>query len=479
MINTQKTKKTQKTINRYSKWQYLVIIFTIAILSLNALPNWFGETPALHVQRTSTQVASVDSGNVFNVLSKQGIAVKHIEQKHNQTTVLLQNKTQQQKARNLLSASLGDQYSVAMAMESASPDWLKRLGAQPIKLGLDLRGGVQFVMKVDTQAAIDEREIQIQQDLKQLIRQFKARGARINTLHDGAIVLRYPTSVTKQVSLTVKELIDLYPELIQRKNNQQQITIEANEQFSQTFHQELMSQNIKTMRDRVEALGITEAVVQRQGDNFIRIELPGIQDPSQARRIIGATASLDFHELQQYGGVLHKSKSGEMVSLKPSPIMSGTHISDAQSRFGEMGQPEVFITLDNAGGKLMSDFTKDNIGKPMATLFSEYQQNQQGVLEKNSKVISVATIQSHLGSRFTITGMESLKATQELAMLLKAGSLTAPITIVEERTLGPSLGQQNIENGMAAIALGFIYDVNFYGALVPKIRFDRECGAYF
>jgi len=447
-------KQPYKTINRYSKWQYLVIIFTIAILSLNALPNWFGEKAALHVQSSAPNTTKLDNANLFNLLTEQGIAVEQIEQQNKQSIILLKDETQQQKARNSLDALLGEQYSVAMAMESASPSWLKKLGAKPVKLGLDLRGGVQFVMQVDTDAALHEREVKIEKDIKQLLREFKAHGARIGTVKDGSMVLRYPEHIQAKISLVMQELSTLYPQLSQHKNNNQQITIATNEQFAQTYHQELMSQNIKTMRDRIEALGITEAVVQRQGSHFIRIELPGVQDPSQARRIIGATASLDFHQLQSVGGHLYKSNSGEMVRLATSAIMSGTHITDARAQFGEMGQPEVFITLDSAGGKLMSDFTKDNIGQPMATLFSEYQQNEQGVLQKNSKVISVATIQAHLGSRFTITGMESLKATQELAMLLKAGSLTAPVTIVEERTLGPSLGEQNITNGMAAIMLG-------------------------
>ena len=447
-------KQTHKPINRYSKWQYIVIIFTLIILGLNALPNWFGEKAAIHIQSSSTKVATLDSSNLYNLLSEQGIDVEFIEQKNNQSVVLLQNESQQQNARDILDSVLGDNYSVAMAMESASPSWLKKMGAKPVKLGLDLRGGVQFVMEVDTDAAIAEREAKIKEDLSQLLREFKAHGSRIGTLQDGSTVLRYPERVDNQISQVMEELSTLYPELSQVKNSNREIVIGANEQFAQTHHQELMRQNITTMRDRIEALGITEAVVQRQGSNFIRIELPGVQDPSQARRIIGATASLDFHQLQAQGGSLYKSNSGEMVRLNNSPILSGTHITDARSQFGEMGLPEVFITLDSAGGKLMSDFTKDNIGKPMATLYSEYLQNEEGELEKNSKVISVATIQAHLGSRFTISGMESVQATQDLAMLLKSGSLTAPVTIVEERTLGPSLGEQNINNGMAAIMLG-------------------------
>ncbi|MEH6452891.1 MAG: protein translocase subunit SecD, partial [Psychromonas sp.] len=281
---------------------------------------------------------------------EQGFAVDHIEQKNNQNIVFLHNKTQQQEARNLLDKALGENYSVAMTMESASPSWLKNIGAKPVKLGLDLRGGVQFVMEVDTKAALIERQVKIKDDLSQLLREFKARGARVGTLQDGSIVLRYPERVEQQITVVMEELSTLYPELSQHKSNKHEISIAANEQFAQTYHQELMGQNIKTMRDRIEALGITEAVVQRQGSNFIRIELPGVQDPSQARRIIGATASLDFHQLQPHGGSVYKSNSGEMVRLASSPIMSGTHITDARSQFGEMGLPEVFITLDSAGG---------------------------------------------------------------------------------------------------------------------------------
>ena len=462
-------KKTHKMINHYSKWQYLVILFTVVILGLNALPNWFGEKAALHIQATSNQPLILDSAKVYNTLSQQGINVDLIEQQNDKNIVLLYDKTQQQQARNLLESTLGEGYSVAMAMESASPSWLKKLGVSPMQLGLDLRGGVQFVMNVDTQAALVEREVKIQQDLTELLKEFKVYGAKVTTTKDAAMTLHFASQTASQITQVVKQLTELYPELSTNKSGDQSISITTNQQFAETYHQSLMRQNIKTMRDRIEALGITEAVVQRQGTHFIRIELPGVQDPSQARRIIGATASLDFYPLQSQGGKLYKDKNGEAIRLASTPIMSGSHITDARSQYGDMGMPEVFITLDSAGGKLMSDFTQHNIGKPMATLFSEYQQNAQGTLQKESKIISVATIQAHLGARFTITGMENVKATQELAMLLKAGSLTAPVSIVEERTLGPSLGEQNINNGMAAIALGLAMMLVFMALWYRKL----------
>jgi len=462
-------KKTHKMINHYSKWQYLVILFTVVILGLNALPNWFGEKAALHIQATSNQPLILDSAKVYNTLYQQGINVDLIEQQNDKNIVLLHDKTQQQQARNLLESTLGEGYSVAMAMESASPSWLKKLGVSPMQLGLDLRGGVQFVMNVDTQAALVEREVKIQQDLTELLKEFKVYGAKVTTTKDAAMTLHFASQTASQITQVVKQLTELYPELSTNKSGDQSISITTNQQFAETYHQSLMRQNIKTMRDRIEALGITEAVVQRQGTHFIRIELPGVQDPSQARRIIGATASLDFYPLQSQGGKLYKDKNGEAIRLASTPIMSGSHITDARSQYGDMGMPEVFITLDSAGGKLMSDFTQHNIGKPMATLFSEYQQNAQGTLQKESKIISVATIQAHLGARFTITGMENVKATQELAMLLKAGSLTAPVSIVEERTLGPSLGEQNINNGMAAIALGLAMMLVFMALWYRKL----------
>jgi preprotein translocase subunit SecD len=462
-------KKPYKMINHYSKWQYLVIIFTVVMLGLNALPNWFGEQAALHIQTISNQPLILDSAKIYNTLTKQGIHVDLIEQQNDKNIVLLHDKMQQQQARNLVEHTLGEGYSVAMAMESASPNWLKKLGVSPMQLGLDLRGGVQFVMNVDTHAALLEREVKVQQDLTELLKEFKVYSAKVTTTKDATINLNFASQTAAQITQVVKQLTELYPELSSHKSSDQTLSITTNKQFADTYHQSLMRQNIKTMRDRIEALGITEAVVQRQGTHFIRIELPGVQDPSQARRIIGATASLDFYPLQSQGGKLYKDKNGEIIRLASTPIMSGSHITDARSQYGEMGMPEVFITLDSAGGKLMSDFTQHNIGKPMATLFSEYQQNAQGTLQKESKIISVATIQAHLGSRFTITGMENVKATQELAMLLKAGSLTAPVSIVEERTLGPSLGEQNINNGMAAIALGLAMMLVFMALWYRKL----------
>jgi preprotein translocase subunit SecD len=462
-------KKIHKQINHYSKWQYLVIIFTVVILGLNALPNWFGEKAALHIQTTSNQPLILDSANVFNTLTQQGINVDSVQQQNEKYVVLLHNKAQQQQARNILEITLGKNYSVAMAMASASPNWLKKLGASPMQLGLDLRGGVQFVMNVDTQAALLEREVRIQQDLNGLLKEFNVYGAKVSNTKDAEITLHFASQTAPKITQVIEQLVALYPELASYKSSDQTIAITTNKQFADTYHQSLMRQNIKTMRDRIEALGITEAVVQRQGTHFIRIELPGVQDPSQARRIIGATASLDFYPLQSQGGKAYKDKNGETIRLASTPIMSGSHITDAHSQYGEMGMPEVFITLDSAGGKLMSDFTQHNIGQPMATLFSEYQQNAQGELQKESKIISVATIQAHLGARFTITGMENVKATQELAMLLKAGSLTAPVSIVEERTLGPSLGEQNINNGMAAIALGLAMMLVFMALWYRKL----------
>ncbi len=218
-----------------------------------------------------------------------------------------------------------------------------------------------------------------------------------------------------------------------------------------------VQQNLQTMRSRIEELGITEALVQRQGENRIRIELPGVQDPAAAKNVIGATASLAFYAVKEQGTgstMVIPDQNGQPVRVGRKPVLTGDHIVDARASLGEMGMAEVNIVLDSSGGKIMSEFSRHNVGKPMATSYNEYSRDSAGNTEQSNQIISVATIQSQLGSRFRITGSGSLQESQELALLLRAGSLTAPVTIVEERTIGPTLGAENIQNGFAALGLG-------------------------
>lgn len=248
-----------------------------------------------------------------------------------------------------------------------------------------------------------------------------------------------------------------YPQWQPTNGNGDNLILTLKEKEQTELRNLTVQQNLQTMRSRIEELGITEAVVQRQGENRIRIELPGVQDPAAAKKVIGATASLAFYAVKQEGTgstMVLDDKQGRPVRVGRKPVLSGDHIIDARAGFGEMSTPEVNITLDSAGGHIMSEFSRHNIGKPMATSYSEYSRNDKGETVQTNTIISVATIQSQLGSRFRITGAGSLEDAQQLALLLRAGSLTAPVTIVEERTIGPTLGAENIKNGFAALALG-------------------------
>ncbi|WP_221074339.1 protein translocase subunit SecD [Agarivorans aestuarii] len=445
-------RRQTRALNRYSMWHYLVILISLGFLMLNALPNIYAERPVIKVS-TNPQVASSElvGTQLYQWLNEEGIEISFAEVSDSQATLTLANTSEQQHAQAVLNKHLGEQAEVVIAMQSSGPAWLARLGLSPLQLGLDLRGGVQFLLEVDTQQAINESLAQQRGELNTLLREQGARGARVLSNDQQQLELSFPVRVAEQTMAALNAFQSNFPEHEVRQQQAGLFTI--NLAGHQDFHQALMMQNLQTLRDRVAALGITEAVVQRQGHNFIRIELPGVQDPAQAKRVIGATATISFHALSANGDV-HQHASGDPVGIDARPILTGQKITNASAQFGEFGMPEVLINLDSAGGNQMSDFSRQNIGQPMATLYTEYLENEAGVLERHSKVISVATIQAHLGSRFTITGMDSVQATQDLALLLKAGSLSAPISIVEERLLGPSLGEQNISNGFAALALG-------------------------
>ncbi|WP_019614364.1 protein translocase subunit SecD [Psychromonas ossibalaenae] len=448
-----------KAVNRYSKWQYLVLIFTIFMLFLSALPNIFGQNAALNIRGSSDSM--MPASQVYQLLQEQNVAVKQIDINSSELTVLLNDNSQQAKAQKVLQQALGHNITVAMSMHSASPAWLKSLGLEPIKLGLDLRGGVQFLLNVDTDQAVANKLTQMQQEIRTLLRESHIRNSSVLINGLESIEIKLP-AVSSQAKTSLKnKLAELYPNLKTAVHSGGDISVIIPETEQHLIRQLTLQENLHTLRGRIEALGITEAVTQRQGQNRIRIELPGVQDPAEAKRVIGATASLEFYPVLAGGGRLIKTARGETISIARLPILTGQHISDARSGRDEFGSAQVSLTLDASGGKLMSNFTRANIGKPMATLYTEYRQDQDGNLIKEGKIINVATIRAHLGSRFQISGMEDSKAAQELALLLRAGSLSAPVSIIEERTIGPSLGQDNIENGFAALLLGLSAIVTF------------------
>ncbi|MEZ8188785.1 protein translocase subunit SecD [Vibrio sp. 1F279] len=464
---TVKKRIPRKQINHYSKWKYAVLIATIIIMVLSALPSWYGENASVQISNRSEQ--TIDATQITQYLASEGIQAKSAFQKDKRLVVILEDAEQQAKAKEVLNERLLDNATVALAMEPAAPKWLTDMGFAPIQLGLDLRGGVQFLLEVDMEPVYHAQAQAMVDEITSEVRY--ARGKVVN--NQVQFDFRTDADFEKAQKLIRQE----FPQWL-RNRSDKSLTLTQSEEEQRTLRNLTVQQNLQIMRSRIEELGITEASIQRQGESRIRIELPGVQDPAAAKDVIGATASLAFYSV--YDNATRstqtlKDSDGNRVVVDRKAVLSGEHIIDARSGIGEMGSAEVNITLDSSGGKKMSEFSRHNIGKPMATVYSEYSRDRAGNSEKTSEVISVANIQSQLGSRFRITGAGSMAEAQELALLLRAGSLTAPVTIIEERTIGPSLGAENVTNGFAALALGLGLTLTFMALWYRRLGWVANC----
>jgi len=455
-------KSSKKPLLQRFKISYMAMLVALILLTISALPNLYPAKSWLHVtpqQPSHSELLAIDTQkNVIDFLNQHGFSVEQsmqASQSLSSLNVLLQEPTKSAAAQQALKNEF-TQLNVKIVTHQTSPDWLQNLGLAPIKLGLDLNGGVLFVLDVDLVKAQQEQLNSAYEQTKTIIRDEKARGVRLQQNAQGFELHALPAAKDELLAVQA-QLLTRFERLSATEHSQGKLTTVAfsfSEHGSSEFDKEVMSQTLTTLRGRIEELGITEAVTQRQGKQRIRIELPGVQDPSEAKRIIGATASLDFYQLKEYGGKAFTLQNGGTINLDPIAIFSGQHINNAHSGRDEWGKPLVQLSLDSQGGEAMSAFSKRNIGKPMATVYSEYYKNSQGNVVKKSEVINVANIAQHLSSQFSITNMQSPQAAQDLALLLRAGSLTAPVTIVQEQTIGPSLGADNINNGLAALMLG-------------------------
>ncbi|WP_339725734.1 protein translocase subunit SecD [uncultured Paraglaciecola sp.] len=465
-------------------WQILVIIITVVILGLNAIPTLYGNNNALLISAVNPSQSLPNTQQLRNLMQHDDIAVEQIiTGESNSKLVIAGDDNTLLFAQQQLKSTLGEGYNVSLASQSAAPNWLQQLGMSPIKLGLDLSGGVLFVLEVDTVKADQERLANVKDQALQLIHDQNLRGMSIkldtssnnktsNTNTENNLYLHFLSHQGSKVKKLVQDLQQALPGISYTKTNDTSGTLTFSELNTQTFHQEIMTQALSTLRGRIEELGITEAVTQRQGQNRIRIELPGVKDPEQAKRIIGATASLDFYKMANSDTASAKhftDKNGQRLRLAPKPIFTGSNIENANAGRDEMGMPLVNLTLDGFGGKKMSEFSRDNIGNPMVTIFSEYHKNSADEMVKSSKVINVATIQSQLGNRFSITHLDSPEEAADLALLLRAGSLDAPITIVQQRTIQASLGKENVNNGLMALAIGLGITLIFMGLWYRKL----------
>ncbi|WMN61251.1 protein translocase subunit SecD [Pseudoalteromonas xiamenensis] len=443
----------------------MAILLVIIALGLCALPNFYQNNTVLRISPSKSGDAIPSPDLIQQVLQQHHFNVATIRSNTESasTEVMLIPQTASAAAQEILSESLQAHATVKVMEQSTAPIWLQKLGLSPIKLGLDLNGGVLFVLKVDTDKALEKRMENIALEAQAFRVKEKLHGVRIERSSATEVELIALPKGQDALRHLQNALVKQFPQLTAvtyQQGNLQRSTLSYNEEGKVTFEKQTMVQALTTLRSRIEELGITEAVTQRQGTNYIRIELPGVQDPAAAKRIIGATAQLSFHALQDVGGKAVKAEHG-IVNLNPLAIFSGADIDTAQAGRDDYGKPLVQLHLTSQGGAKMLRFSRNNVGQPMATLYSEYVADSQGEIHENSTVISVATIQQVLGQRFSITNMGSWQKAEDLALLLRAGSLDAPLTIVTERTIGPSLGAQNINSGFKALALGLSLTLGF------------------
>ncbi|MBH0050659.1 protein translocase subunit SecD [Pseudoalteromonas sp. SWYJZ19] len=450
-------KKDKKPSTAKFKLSYIAMLIVLVLLAISALPNLYPNKSWLHISAAPhSETQSLPSTKTLvTFLNNQGLEVEQGLDKQSTINVLLNEPTKSAQAQAAIKAQYPNT-QVKIVEHATSPTWLQDFGLSPIKLGLDLNGGVLFVLDVDLDKAVDEQLVSAYQQAKSIIIKQKAHGVKAQQTQHGFEINALPNA-TDKLTPVIEELQSRFANLAVVTSNNGSVKtakFSYSEQGLSSFDKEVMGQTLTTLRSRIEELGITEAVTQQQGKHRIRIELPGVQDPTEAKRIIGATASLGFYQLKEIGGQTFNMQSGGTIKLDPVPIFTGDHINNANIGRDDWGKPLVQLSLDGQGGDAMSAFSKANIGKPMATVYSEYSQNAKGEVVKKSEVINVANIAQHLSSRFSITNMKSQQAAADLALLLRAGSLTAPVTIVHEQTIGPSLGSENISNGLAALMLG-------------------------
>ena len=443
-------KKSHTILNRMSPWQYALLLLMLVTFTFYSLPTFFGEQPSLGLHGQTRL-----SGAQQRLLQEhQIVPQKQIEQKE-RIELVFATQAEQQRAKQLLEQQGVDSAALTLEFHSNAPTWISQLGADPIKLGLDLRGGSQLLIGVDVDFVIDNQTKNLVDTLRTRFREANLRGASVMRTAQGALAVTLPDVDGQEGWLNIiKESAGTRQDQWKLSRSGNELKLVLSESERTLLVNNAVTQNLSILKKRINELGIVEASVQRQGQDGIRIELPGVHNPKQAKEVIGATASLAFYEAKADSRFFMADRNGQAVGLARKPVLSGEHIVDARANMGEMGQPQVNIVLDTLGGSKMNQFSRQHVGKPMATVFTEYKTNAEGKLRARSEVINVATIQTALGNQFRITGIGSLPEAQELAMLLRAGALTAPLKILEERSIGPTLGLQNIEAGFTALAFG-------------------------
>ncbi|RSZ25210.1 protein translocase subunit SecD [Acinetobacter bereziniae] len=479
---------------RYPAWKYLLILVVLVISTLYALPSLYPDEPAVQISgaKAGTTIDKSVIQKAEQILKSENISSHDNTFTNNAALLRLSTSEAQLKAKDVLSKGLGENYTIALNLAPTTPEWLQKIGAKPMKLGLDLRGGVHFLLEVDMDKAIAQRMETSATDLR---REFRDNKINFNSLalNNNVITIQFANNDDRAAVMDfLRRDGNKYNQQALATRTGSTLKLTYNDATKQDIQSYALNQNLTTLRNRINELGVAEALVQSQGSNRIVVELPGVQDTAEAKRVLGRTANLEFRLVSdlndqyidrftgKYNGqplppgtevfAYESLDSGRELLLNRNRILTGERVQNASSGFSQdTGGAEVNITLDTAGGKLMSDATRNAVGKRMAVLFIENKQKITSVPDPvtgamtevrtpytESVVINAANIQAVLGSSFRITGLDSPQEASELALMLRAGALAAPMYFVEERVVGPSLGQENIDKGVLSTQVGFI-----------------------
>ena len=473
--------------NHYPWWKWLIIVVVVIPGFFYALPNLFGDDLGIQIRGTrGATLTSSDLTQIQSLVDASGSVYRSIRKDDRGISIRLTTPDDQLKVRDLLEQELGNRYTIALTLLPAAPDLFASVGAKPMYLGLDLRGGVHFLMEVDMNSVSRRAQERYVADIRAALRKEKLRYKEVHNRPDGAIEiwLRDASRLPEAQKLIQQEFSGLAVDNVEVQGGEH-LTVRLSESEVQDLSEFALIQNITALRNRIDELGVAEPVVQRQGDRRIVIQLPGVQDTARAKRILGRTATLEMmlvdeeHSLEAAqngktppGSRLYRMRDGRSILLKKRVIYSGENIVDAAASIDtQNGGPIVSITLDAVGSRINQRITGDNIGKRMAVVYIEIRSrnkinadgqvvtDQQGrvvrVKERIEEVITAPVIRDQLGKRFQIEGLDSVTEARDLALLLRAGSLAAPVEIIEERTVGPSLGRANIEQGFLSVIIGF------------------------
>ena len=464
--------------NYYPLWKNLLVLGVLLVAVLYAAPNLYPSDPSVQISSSRVEIGAQEQKQVEQILKLRNLEYRATELLDESLLVRFAAPDAQLRAADALRETLSDRYSVALHLAPATPGWLEMLNAQPMNLGLDLRGGVHFLLEVNLDASISRAYDQHATDIRTLLREQGLRYRKVAVQGEQIRLHVRDAAVLEPIEEVLKdEYFDVFEVVRRDLDGQPAIVMQLTSGTRSEVRRNAISQNLVTLRKRVNELGVAEPVIQQQGKTRIAVQLPGVQDTARAKEILGATATLEFRLVDdkedpylamETGRVpladeLYYDRDGNPVLLKRRVMLTGEHIIDASSGFDEHGRPAVHITLDGDGARKFAKVTGENVKRSMAVVFIEQRGatvvvdgEARTVMQETEEVISVAIIQEQLAKRFQISGLDTTRESRNLALFLRAGSLATPMHIVEERTVGPSLGQQNIELGALSVLIGFL-----------------------